>query len=383
MASIGQLAAGVAHELNNPLACVMANLELALDELTASGTISQSSIAGLADAQHAARRMKSTIRDLGLFSRSEDPQHDTVDVHDVLDATVRMVSNELRHRAHLVKAYGTVPLVEASDAKLGQVFLNLLVNAAQSIPPGDHDAHQILITTSTDDEGAATIAVSDTGAGIPLEVQKRLFTPFFTTKPRGAGTGLGLVICQRIISGFGGTLQYASELGKGTVFTVTLPAAAAGKEVSGKTLVAPVEPLPRARILIVDDEQLLVTGLARILGREHDVTTVTCGRDALAALETGARFDLILSDVMMPQMTGIDLFAAVAALGHGDEQRIAFNDGRHVHPDRARVPRAPRESLPRETLRGRGASALRRGHAAATLTRDGGAPRRSPASADS
>ncbi|MEO8700733.1 MAG: response regulator, partial [Kofleriaceae bacterium] len=209
MASVGTLAAGVAHEINNPLASVIANLDMAIQDVATLGetmTLPHDLPEELADARSAADRVREIVRDLKIFSRAEEDRRGAVDVELVLESTLRMAWNELRHRGKVVKKFGNVPQVEANDSRLGQVFLNLIINAAHAIPPGNYDANEITITTSTDTAGRVVVAIRDTGAGIPPEVRPRLFTPFFTTKPVGVGTGLGLAISHRIITQFGGTI---------------------------------------------------------------------------------------------------------------------------------------------------------------------------------
>ncbi len=228
MASVGTLAAGVAHEINNPLAAVVANLELALRTLDRMPTSTPDLVelrAELLDAHEAAHLVRQIVRDVKVFSRSIDERAGPVDVRQVLDSTVRMAWNEIRHRARLRKQYDAVPPVWTTDARLGQVFLNLLINAAQAIDIGHVDANQIHLSTRTDERGRALVEIADTGVGITAENLGRIFTPFFTTKPPGSGTGLGLSISQRIVKELGGELRLSSEPGRGTIATVALPAA--------------------------------------------------------------------------------------------------------------------------------------------------------------
>jgi signal transduction histidine kinase len=228
MASVGTLAAGVAHEINNPLAAVVANLELALrtvERLPPELPDLAELRAELRDAHEAAHLVRQIVRDVKVFSRSVDERAGPVDVRQVLDSTVRMAWNEIRHRARLLKQYDAVPPVWTTDARLGQVFLNLLINAAQAIEIGHVDSNQIRLATRTDDRGRAVVEISDTGVGISAENLGRIFAPFFTTKPPGSGTGLGLSISHRIVQELGGELRLTSETGRGTIATVALPAA--------------------------------------------------------------------------------------------------------------------------------------------------------------
>jgi signal transduction histidine kinase len=228
MASIGMLAAGVAHEINNPLAAVTGNLELAARDIAALALEPGDPLAlerlaaGLADAREAADRVRDIVRDLNVFSRAGDDGSGPVDVHRVLDSSLRLARNVIRNRARVVREYGDVPPVLANESRLGQVFLNLLVNAAQAMPDGRPEANEIRLRTHTE-PGWVVVEVVDTGRGMSADVQQRLFRPFFTTKPAGVGTGLGLAICHQIVNAVHGTIAVHSELGRGTTFRVRLP----------------------------------------------------------------------------------------------------------------------------------------------------------------
>ncbi|MHB8879405.1 MAG: ATP-binding protein, partial [Myxococcaceae bacterium] len=241
MLAVGTLAAGVGHEINNPLAFVIGNLGFLAEELTAFERDSMTSDAqwrasiparlaevqqALKEALEGAERVKVIVRDLKTLSRADEDSRGLVDVAQVMDLAAKMANNELRHRARLVKQLNPVPPVLANQSRLGQVFLNLLVNAAQALPDGTAEANQITVRTSVD--GARVVTeVCDTGCGIPRENLARIFDPFFTTKPIGQGTGLGLSICQGIVRNLGGEIQVESTVGKGSIFRVVLPAASA------------------------------------------------------------------------------------------------------------------------------------------------------------
>ena len=229
LASVGRLAAAVGHEINNPLAYVMANVDLALERLAEPEASSPDHIADiiemLREAREGADRVRHIVRDLKVFSRGETEEKSRVDPRRVLDSCVNMARGEIRQRARLIKRYDETPPVLANEARLGQVLLNLLVNAAHAIPEGDPEAHEIEVSTRQDHLGRVVIEVKDSGAGIPEEVKRRLFEPFFTTKSGGRGTGLGLSICKSIVSALGGEIGFESQVGQGTSFRVTLPAA--------------------------------------------------------------------------------------------------------------------------------------------------------------
>jgi signal transduction histidine kinase len=229
MASIGMVAAGVVHEINNPLTALLGSAELALQALrskNAAGVGPEHSTAQseLDRVLEAAERLSRIVADVKLFSHAGTDPIDAVDVHAALSSSVRLALHEAAGRCQILTDYGQTPPVNLSASRLGQVFLNLLLNAAQAIAPGNASENHIHISTHTDAEGWAVVEISDTGSGIAPALQKTLFEPFITTKAVGAGTGLGLFITQRIVKEAGGRLEFVSELGHGTRFRVCLPA---------------------------------------------------------------------------------------------------------------------------------------------------------------
>jgi signal transduction histidine kinase/CheY-like chemotaxis protein len=332
MASVGMLAAGVAHEINNPLGAALLNLESTHEILTRPPEARDEKELTIAmrDARSAVDRVREIVRDLKLFSRHEDGAKDRADVKEALESSLRMAFNEIRHRAGVVKQYGDAPIVMGSESRLGQVFLNLLVNAAQAIPEGNIEGNTIRISIATDAQGRAVVEVSDTGAGIRPEDIPNLFTPFFTTKPPGIGTGLGLPICQRIIAQMGGDIQVESQMGKGSTFRVILPPAAGTTD--GRSMRVPaISSAPpahrRGRVLVVDDEEMLAAAIRRVLSRQHDVVTTTRAEDALSKLRAGETFDVIFSDLMMPQITGMELFERISKEFPEHAPRVVFLTG--------------------------------------------------------
>ncbi len=332
MASVGMLAAGVAHEINNPLACVLANLDLSLRQLAEradagdAGDV-QALREMLDDSRVAADRVRQIVRDLKIFSRHEETRTGAVDIQKVIESSVRMAWNEIRHRARLVKDYGNVAPAEGSESRLGQVFLNLIVNAAQAVPEGNAEGHTIRIVTRPDPSGQIVVEISDTGAGISPENRRHLFSPFFTTKGPGVGTGLGLAICHRIITGLGGEIQVESEPGKGTTFRVILPAARSVDLVVQEPTPRAAAAARRARILVIDDEAMVAAAIRRTLSSEHEVLTNLAAGEALERIRSGEAFDLILCDLMMPQMTGMEFHAELRKLGTAYAERVIFLTG--------------------------------------------------------
>jgi signal transduction histidine kinase len=319
LASLGMLAASVAHEINNPLAALMLNLQLALQSMEARAAAGGEDAQALQDALQCAGHIRDIIRDIKVFSRPDDPRNASVELHRVLDSSLRMAQNHVLHRARLVKDYGQVPPVQGSDARLGQVFLNLVINAAQAIPEGRGDAHEIRVVTRHEAEDTVRVEVRDTGVGIPPELHEKIFEPFFTTKPVGMGTGLGLPICRRLVGEMGGSLGVESTPGQGSMFWLRLRVARRAEA----TQEARAEPPARSlRVLIIDDESALARSLGRYLSRRYEVSVFTRALEALEHIVSGQRFDAILCDVMMPEMSGPQL--------HGELERQAPEQARRV-----------------------------------------------------
>jgi CheY-like chemotaxis protein len=332
------LAAGVAHEINNPLAALIANLECISDSLVSLGASngSQESVyppdewlrteikSPLDDARDAAKRVRFIVRDLKTFSRPQTEELKTkVDVEALIESSLRMAWNEIRHRARLVKNYGGVPLVLASEARLGQVFLNLIVNAAQAMEEGFVHDNELMVKTKLEGEHVI-VEVTDSGAGIPPQNIHRVFEAFYTTKAVGIGTGLGLAICHRIITDMAGGLTVESREGVGTTFRVSIPIGPSS-EASAPSFRPKLTSL-RARVLLVDDEELVLRALQRIL-KEHDVVTTSSAKLALSLCAAGTSFDLILCDLMMPAMTGMELHQELVRIAPEQAKRMVFLTG--------------------------------------------------------
>lgn len=334
MATIGTLAAGVAHELNNPLAYVMLNLNLLDKELVEllPRPAHEKVKARLATLQQGTERMASIVRDLRSLCRPDAPTLHPVDVRSVLESTVNMSLNELKGRARIVRDYAVAPQVVADGARLGQVFLNLLLNAAHAIPEGHPDENEVRISLLPWGTDHVRVAISDTGQGIPESLLGRIFEPFFTTKPPGVGMGLGLSISQSIVASMHGELSVESREAKGTTFYVTIPVGAVAPEGDRRSAsmraVAPAD----TRVLIVDDEPALASALGAFLSLEHHVTVVGRGDQALSMLAAGQRFDAIVCDVLMPGIGGIELYEQLEKSSPPMVERMIFMTGAATMP---------------------------------------------------
>ena len=358
LASMGMLAAGVAHEINNPLTYMVYNLDCLNDTLP--GLLSalgecvdvmdrrpgegprealtgldrkllrpdmlEDTLAQFKDVLQGTHRIKDIARSLGTFSRVEEDRLVPVDLMDCIEAAVNMVNNEIKYRARLVKERGEISPIVANDGKLSQVFLNLLVNATHAIEDGDVEGNEIRVRTWQ--EGQEVCAeVRDTGKGIASESIPHLFKPFFTTKDIGVGTGLGLPISKNIIEGYGGRIEVTTEVGVGTSFVVRLPTKyrepTAEVEVSVQD---DTEPEVRRRILIVDDEASIRKAIKRVL-RAHEVIEAACGEEAMRILEGDHDYDLVLCDMMIPRVSGLDLHQWLAANNPQLAAKVIFITG--------------------------------------------------------
>ena len=303
LTSLGTLTAGVAHEINSPLAAVLANVTYVLETLESA----RPRIGGepwladvdeaLRDAQEGARRIARIVRDLSAFSRTSDGGDTRVDVAGAVRSAVQMVGRGLRDRARItLEVPEGLPAVRGDETRLAQVIVNLLTNAGEAI----HDASRASPGTITVRalarlrpgargavEEQVVIEVRDDGCGMSPEVQRRAFEPFFSTRPRAERSGLGLAISHGIVRSMGGDIEIESEPGVGSTFRVVLPSTA--RSVS----VAPPDDAPRARVLLADDEPLTRDSLARALARSHDVHAASCD-EAAQRIERGERFDVIL-----------------------------------------------------------------------------------------
>ncbi len=344
MASLGTLAAAVGHEINNPLAYILSNMEFVLNELTHPVAMDLPALrSALVDAQEGAQQIRRIVGELRVFTRPDQTGErrdlGAVDVRGVLNSAIAVAAHEMHHRAVLVTDFADTPPVIGSAGPLGQVFLNILINAAQAIAPGAHLENEIRITTRHDARGVV-IEISDTGIGIDPEHLSRIYDPFYTTKP-AVGTGLGLSTSHRIIESLNGRIEVESRPNVGSCFRVLLPLAdaqavsamQAASEATPSANVAPPKPDTMPSILVVDDVPALLKSISRML-RAYEVTTATSGRQALKLLSE-KHFDVILCDLMMPDQTGIDVYEGLRASSPGDELRIIFMTG-GVHTEQAK-----------------------------------------------
>jgi signal transduction histidine kinase len=330
LASLGQLAAGAAHEINNPLFYILANIGTIEKRIRrGEDTSGRDLLEAAQDALIGAKQIQRIVRDLKTYTRVDHEERGPVDVSEVIHTVLKMADNETRHRAKVECEIIGDTTAMASRSRLGQVLLNLVINAAQAIPDGRADENHILIRAERLAD-RVVIEVRDSGVGIPPELLEKVTQPFFTTKPVGVGTGLGLSACVNLVDGLNGTFVLESELGVGTIARIELEASdeSASPRESYEGL---DEPRGSAAVLVIDDDEMVSRALCRMLAR-HEVTVASSGEEALEMLADGFEPDLILCDLMMPNMTGMEVYAVVAERYPALTRCFAFISGGAFSP---------------------------------------------------
>lgn len=336
LVAIGTLASGVAHEINNPLAYVLANLEFLREQL-GRGVDRDSSwlteaIEACDEGILGVTRVRDIVRDLKTLGRATEDERTAVDLLPVLESAISMAWNEIKHSARLERDLAPLPTIVASGSRLAQVFLNVLVNAAQAIEPGHQSENTIVVRTAVE-ATSVVIEIRDTGTGIPPDKITRIFDPFYTTKPVGQGTGLGLAISRGIVRAHGGEIHVDSSVGRGTTFRITLPIATPEVE-AGATPSSSLAPAQGSgRVLLVEDEPMIAAATRRLLRGHCEVIAAHSGAEALAALEAQPDVGLIISDLMMPEMTGMALYDAIGERWPDLQARVVFLTGGAFTPE--------------------------------------------------
>lgn len=356
--TVGRLAAGLAHEVNNPLTFVLANLESlreshhavrrflrrlrvtlatedaitvsSFEQLEAEASLQElldDAADMLTDCHKGMHRIQEIARSLGTFSRADDDHAERVDVTRIVDDACAMVFNQIRYRARLVKRFEPVPMIAAHPGRIAQALVNLLTNAAEAIEGGAYDQHRIIVSTRVED-GYLRIAVRDTGSGIREEDRNRIFTPGFTTKAPQGGMGLGLSVSKRVAEEHGGRLE-VSHPERGTCVELVFPVETGLRVVEPTRESRPVSEAParRWRLLIIDDDAMVLSALRRRLRRRFDVVTVLGGAEALVRLGEDPRFDALVCDLMMPEIDGKSFYDQVCEAHSALADRIVFMSG--------------------------------------------------------
>jgi CheY-like chemotaxis protein len=282
----------------------------------------------LQDVREGVERVERIVRELEMFSRADDGPSRTIEIEAVLEAAIALAAHEIRHRARLVRVYEPVPPVTARPADLRQVFLNLLINAVHATPEGEAHVNEIHVKTGTDARGMAIVEIKDSGTGIPAEALPRIFEPFFTTH-RGRALGLGLAVTRDLVTALDGQITVDSVAGNGTTIRVALPPSGVRDQPPSTITEEPARRSVRGkkqRILIVDDDRPVAAAIALELG-DHDVVVAESGREALEILRHDRDYDMILCDLMMPEVSGMDVYEALRLIDPALLARIVLMTG--------------------------------------------------------
>ena len=338
LAAVGLLAAGIAHEINNPLTYVVGNIDLALLKIRGTAQAGRMSdpdaVAAcietvtslLTTATQGALRVRTIVRDVNTFTRSRDLDPTPVEIGASLEWVLGAAEKETCRTAEVVRDFETVSPVMADEARLGQVFLALMLNACDAFEEADPEHNRIFVRTRMS-EGLVRIEVRDNGRGIPREVLARIFEPFFTTKEVGKGTGLGLYVCRNLVRQLGGTVVAESEIGVGTCFTVLLPPAPSAPFASR---VAPSS--SSARLLVLDDDAFVLDALSQMLAVHFDVVAVSDIPSARNQAVRGA-FDFFLCDLMLPERGSKHLYEWLSQTDPALATRTIFMTGGAFSPE--------------------------------------------------
>jgi signal transduction histidine kinase len=326
LAALGQFAAGVAHEVNNPSAVVSANLQY-LSEAEAD-VLSSSGRQAVDEALQSVRRISAIVRqllDAGRLAASSEPAQ-SVEVRPLGDTALTVARARMGKRVALLNQLPDGVYVAGQESVLVQVLVNLVVNAIQAVPEHHLGEGRVVLHAEVE-ERRVRLVVEDNGAGIPPEVLRRVFEPFFTTKPFGAGTGLGLAVSRGLITGLGGDLRLESQPGAGTRAIVELPRGAETRTPDSRVTPPPQPGLPGLRMLVIDDEPTVLSSTRRLLEGRYQVEIAAGVDEALARVESAGWFDLVLCDVMMPSGGGERFYGMLLVRMPALARRVVFLTG--------------------------------------------------------
>jgi PAS domain S-box-containing protein len=332
MDAMARLAAGVAHEINNPLSFIIGNVQYLQDaiEKASDGIDEKTAVdmfSALEDVRLGAGQISDIVEELNTLVKSGEQPPGPVDLRSLIESTLAMVANQMAHRAVLVREYADAPKPWGNASRLGQVILNLVVNAMESIPAGDAKSNEVRVCVREGLRGNLILEVKDTGSGIPEDVLPHVFDPFFTTKQAGQGAGLGLTIAHEIVRDMGGDITVRTETGRGTSILVSLPIEEplAGPEPTLRPKASEEWQSNVARILVVDDQPAILRTVRRILVG-HEIVACRSGREGLEHLSK-SDFDIVFCDLMMPELTGPQFFDLAVEVRPEMRDRFVFITG--------------------------------------------------------
>jgi signal transduction histidine kinase/CheY-like chemotaxis protein len=322
LASIGEMASGIAHEINNPLTAV-----IGYSQLLGALPLPEEARDAARQIQQGSQRVAGIVQRLLTFARQRKPQRTEVDMNEVVRSTVALRDYALRtgNIRVTMNLAPDLPRTVADGQQLQQVLLNLIVNAETAMS-GARDRGELAISTEVRGQ-AILVIVQDDGPGIPREIQERVFDPFFTTREIGKGTGLGLSICHGIVSEHGGRIWVQSEPGQGAAFHVRIPIVASAPATAETEVARPESAGVRTRVLVVDDEPSIRALLTVLLQKQgHEVDAVADGETAVKSVAS-RRYGVILLDVRMPDMSGLEVFLRIKEIAESIATRVIFITG--------------------------------------------------------
>ncbi|HWN70621.1 MAG TPA: ATP-binding protein, partial [Haliangium sp.] len=330
--ALGRLAAGIGHEINNPLTFILGSVEAAQETLVGiepqiDADVYRELGRFLEAAAIGSDRIAQIVRSIKMFVRPDQTALETVDVAAAVRLALDMIAIDVAAHIAIDTDLAAVPPVLGKRVELEQLVINLLKNAVQALA-GQRDREARVRVSCRRDGERVIIEIADTGTGIAQGDLDKIFEPFFTTKPVGQGTGLGLSICHAIVTGMGGTIDVRSAEQNGTTVTVGLPAIGvppAAPAAAEQPRLAHISSDVRGRILLVDDEPFVLQMMMHAL-REHDVVGVSSGREAIARC-LAEPFDLVFCDLMMPEITGMELYQMIRQERPALAERMVFVTG--------------------------------------------------------
>ncbi|RME48490.1 MAG: response regulator [Deltaproteobacteria bacterium] len=332
---IGQMAAGVAHEINNPLMSVLGYTDLLLQH-----DLPETIQSDLRKIKKDGLRAREIVKNLLAFARGQEEEKAPLDLNEVLRTTNKILKKHFKlDQIEIIETFDPeLPKVSGHQTQFQQIFLNLIQNAGDAIKLSGKGSKITVQTRFDRKRERIEVTISDDGPGMSPEVQKKIFTPFFTTKGNRKGTGLGLAITQKIVQNHEGKIHVKSKVGEGTMFRLSFPVCNPAVMAAKDHLPAPSAPLRtetarRARILVIDDETTIVELISRVLSlMGHEVITCQNAREARRALE-GSDFDLITLDLKMPDISGQELYEEIRSLRPDLTDRVIFLTGDTMSPD--------------------------------------------------
>ena len=342
LVSLGTLVGGLAHEVNNPLAFIDGSLDLLQRQLVSlvhpKGPVDPLAVAGalraLERAKTGVERITEVMRCVSMFATADSVHEEPLDLHVVLESSLQVASNEIRHCARLERDYEAVPMTHGNPAKLGQVFLNIILNAVRAIRATNQPEHLISVKTRAT-PGWASVMISDSASVLDTVAQRSLFDPLASVTAARTGLHFGLAISRELIESMGGSIEVQSKHSGGASFLISLPSCSPVTYAPPTTKHILLRPKTRASIMVVDDDPLMCDVLEAMLSSDYEVSAFTSPRAALATL-LESDVDLVLCDVMMPELSGIDLYERLARERPELANRLIFLTG-GAFTERARI----------------------------------------------